>query len=50
MKTYKLAVSGYVLVEVQAENEEQAQDVALNTTVAGELYDYEFNEVTEVTK
>jgi hypothetical protein len=48
MKTYKVAVSGWVDVRVQAENAEEAMDKALEETVAGELYNYEFEAVTEV--
>lgn len=48
MKTYELAVSGYVVVRVQAENENEAFDKALQETVAGELYNYEVDNIEEV--
>ena len=47
---YQLAVSGWVKVEVEASTPEEAQEKALNDIVAGELYDWVFEEVTEVTE
>lgn len=48
MKKYELTISGYVVVEVEAESPESAIDVALKTTVAGDLYNYEVDAVEEV--
>lgn len=48
MGKYKLTVSGHVIVEVEADNEEDAKEVALSTTAAGELYNYEFDDIQEV--
>jgi hypothetical protein len=47
---YKLAISGYVVVEVEADSEEAAKEAALNNTVAGELYNYEFDDIQEVSQ
>lgn len=48
MKNYELSVSGNVVVEVQANSVEEAKELALNTTVAGELYNWVFEEVEEI--
>lgn len=48
MTKYKMAVSGWVQVEVEASSREEAEEKALNDTVAGELYDWVFEDVEEV--
>lgn len=45
---YKLSVSGWVSVEVEADSPEEAEELALSDTVAGELYDYIFEDIEEV--
>ena len=48
MKTYELAISGYVIVTVRADNEDEAFEKALEDTVAGELYNYELDNIEVV--
>lgn len=45
-KTYKVAISGWAVVEVQADNQEAAQDFELvqQTKLGGELYGLEIHE------
>jgi hypothetical protein len=44
---YRMGVSGYVIVTVEANSPEEAEEKALNETVAGELYDYVFEYMQE---
>lgn len=43
---YTVAISGYITVEVEADNELDAETAALETDAAGELYSYEIESVT----
>ena len=50
--TYKVAASGYVVVEVEAESEAQAFEKVRDETpgVTGELYSLEVHEVVPATE
>jgi hypothetical protein len=50
MKKYTVGISGWISVTVEAENEEQAEELALETEVGGELYDAIIEDVIEVTE
>lgn len=45
MPKYKVAVSGYMLVEVDANNEEEASDKIWEEEAVGELYNLEILEI-----
>jgi len=47
MSKYTVVVSGWVSVEVEANNEDEAQEKAFDETVVGELYDYVVEDVKE---
>lgn len=52
MRTYKVGVSGWAEVLVDAKNEEEAEELVRDETpgIAGELYDMEIQDVTEATE
>lgn len=50
MKTYELSISGYITVTVKARNSEEAFDKALEETDAALLYDYELQNIEEITE
>lgn len=46
--TYRLAISGYVIVTVEAYNSGEAYDLALESEPACHLYDFELQDINEV--